>query len=87
MIAAPKTAPPRLKITLKFTDNPSAAIAIPKKIYAAWTRTSSAPFENGKKVPRILVKMKPPKNQGIGSFLGVGISPSSLSLTSRCWYQ
>ena len=30
--AAPKTAPPRLKITLKFTETPNAAIAIPKKI-------------------------------------------------------
>ena len=29
--AAPKTAPPRLKITLKLTDIPKAAIAIPKK--------------------------------------------------------
>lgn len=30
--AAPKTEPPRLKITLKLTEIPNAAIAIPKKI-------------------------------------------------------
>lgn len=30
--AAPNTAPPRLKITLKLTETPNAAIAIPKKM-------------------------------------------------------
>lgn len=29
--AAPKTEPPRLKITLKLTEIPNAAIAIPKR--------------------------------------------------------
>lgn len=33
--AAPKTVPPRLKMTLKLTEIPSAAIAIPKNTYAA----------------------------------------------------
>ena len=33
--AAPKTVPPRLKITLKLTEIPKAAIAIPKNTYAA----------------------------------------------------
>lgn len=69
--AAPNTAPPRLKITLKLTEIPKAAIAIPKKTYAAWTNASKKVADNGKKVPKILVKINPPKNQGIGNFLGL----------------
>ena len=30
--AAPNTAPPRLKITLKLTETPNAAIALPRKM-------------------------------------------------------
>ena len=85
--AAPKTVPPRLKITLKLTEIPSAAIAIPKNTYAAWTKLSKTTGGNGKKVPKTLVKMKPPKNHGIGNFLGACVWSAALSLTSLRWYQ
>ena len=85
--AAPKTEPPRLKITLKLTEIPNAAIAIPKKTYAACTKKSKVRADIGKNVPIILVKINPPKNQGIGNFFGALVCSASLSVTKRFWYQ
>lgn len=66
---------------------PKAAIAIPKNTYAAWTKPSKTAGGNGKKVPKILVKINPPKNQRIGNFLGACVWSCVLSFTSLLWYQ